>query len=82
MSGCKGILFKANAFMTVNNENIFLCYESYFHKMGFDTMNCYLLYCYYCCCLYQHDFYYRNFNTDFKYSYILYISKIKILNFR
>ena len=26
--------------MTVNNENKLICYESYLHKMGFDTMNC------------------------------------------
>ena len=32
--------FKVYAFMTVNNENKLLCYESYLHKMGFDTMNC------------------------------------------
>ena len=32
--------FKVYAFMTVNNENKLLCYESYSHKMGFDTMNC------------------------------------------
>ena len=31
--------FKVYAFMTVNNENKLLCYESYIHKMGFDTMN-------------------------------------------
>ena len=32
--------FKVYAFMTVNNENKLLCYESDLHKMGFDTMNC------------------------------------------
>ena len=32
--------FKVYAFMTVNNENKLLCYESYLHRMGFDTMNC------------------------------------------
>ena len=32
--------FKVYAFMTVNNGNKLLCYESYLHKMGFDTMNC------------------------------------------
>ena len=32
--------FKVYAFMTVNNENKLLCYESCLHKMGFDTMNC------------------------------------------
>ena len=32
--------FKVYAFMTVSSENEFLCYESYLHKMGFDTMNC------------------------------------------
>ena len=54
--------FKIYAFMTVNNENKLLCYESYLHKMGFDTMNCLLSYCYcYCCCLYRNDLYYRNF---------------------
>ena len=31
---------KVYAFMTVNNENKLLCYESCLHKMGFDTMNC------------------------------------------
>ena len=31
--------FKIHAFMTVNNENKFLCYECYLHKMGFHTMN-------------------------------------------
>ena len=31
---------KFYVFMTVNNENKLLCYESYLHKMGFDTMNC------------------------------------------
>ena len=30
---------KVYAFMRVINENT-LCYESYLHKMGFDTMNC------------------------------------------
>ena len=32
--------FKVYAFMTVNNENELLCYESCLHKMGFGTMNC------------------------------------------
>ena len=32
--------FKVYAFMTVNNENKLLCYESYLHKMGFDKMKC------------------------------------------
>ena len=32
--------FKIYAFMTVNNENKLLCYESYLRKMGLDTMNC------------------------------------------
>ena len=32
--------FKVYAFMTVNNENKLLYYESYLYKMGFDTMNC------------------------------------------
>ena len=36
----KELYFKVYAFMTVNNENILLCYESYLNKMGFDTMNC------------------------------------------
>ena len=31
--------FKAYAFMTVTEENKLLCYESYLHKMRFDTMN-------------------------------------------
>ena len=36
----KELYFKVYAFMTVNNENKLLCYESYLHKMGFDTLNC------------------------------------------
>ena len=32
--------FKVYGFMTVNNENKLLCYESYLHKMGFDIVNC------------------------------------------
>ena len=32
--------FKVDPFMIVNNENKLLCYESYLHKMGFDSMNC------------------------------------------
>ena len=32
--------FKVYAFMTVNNDNKLLGYESYLHKMRFDTMNC------------------------------------------
>ena len=32
--------FKIYAFMTINNENKLLPYESYLHKVGFDTMNC------------------------------------------
>ena len=31
---------KVYVFMTVNNENKLSCYESYLHKMRFDTMNC------------------------------------------
>ena len=34
------LYFKVNAFVTDYNENKLLCYESYLHKMGFDTMNC------------------------------------------
>ena len=37
--------FKVYLFLTVNNENKLLCYESNLHKMGFDTMNCQLFYC-------------------------------------
>ena len=37
----KELYFKVYAFLTVsNNEYKLLCYESYLHKMGFDTMNC------------------------------------------
>ena len=32
--------FKVYAFMTVNNKNKLLCYGSYLHKKGFDSMNC------------------------------------------
>ena len=46
--------------MTVNNENNLFCSESYLHKIGFDTMNYYLIYCYCYCCLYQNEMYYRN----------------------
>ena len=31
--------FKVYIFMTVNNENKLLCYESYLHKVGFDIRN-------------------------------------------
>ena len=67
--------FKVYAFMIDNNENKLLCHESYLHKIRFDTINCYLFYCYCCCCLYKNDLYYRNFTllekswnafTDFK----------------
>ena len=47
--GTKETFFKVYAFMTVNNKNKLLCYESYLHKMGFDTMNRKLFDCYYCC---------------------------------
>ena len=62
--------------------------------MGFDRMNCKLFYCYYCCCIYKNNLYYRNFtqlkksgnafsvNTDFNYLFTLYIINIKILNLR
>ena len=36
----KELCFKVYAFISINNENKLLCYESYLHKMGFDTMNC------------------------------------------
>ena len=32
--------FKVYAFMTANNENKSVSYESCLYKMGFDTMNC------------------------------------------
>ena len=32
--------FKVYAFIIVTNENELRCYESYLHKMEFDTMNC------------------------------------------
>ena len=32
--------FEVYAFMTVNNESKLLRYESYLHKIGFDTVNC------------------------------------------
>ena len=32
--------FEVYDFKTVNNENKLLCYDSYLHKMGFDTINC------------------------------------------
>ena len=32
--------FKVYGFMTANNENKLLCYESYLHKMRFDTISC------------------------------------------
>ena len=32
--------FKVYAFMIVNNKIRLLRYESYLHKMGFDTINC------------------------------------------
>ena len=31
--------FKVYAFMTVKNENKLLCYESYLHKIEFDTIS-------------------------------------------
>ena len=32
--------FKFILLCAVNNENELLCFESYFHKMGFGKMNC------------------------------------------
>ena len=36
----KEFCFKIYVFMTVNNKNKLLCYESCSHKMGFNTINC------------------------------------------
>ena len=33
--------FKVYAFLTVDDENKLLCYESYLHKIGVDTVNCF-----------------------------------------
>ena len=32
--------FKVHVVMIVNDENKLLCFESYLHKLGSDTMNC------------------------------------------